>query len=72
MTDLVIQLEAPLKNLNHHIRYQTNSVLDGDRLSPCWHSLLGITKTGHDHVMESIIRKFSAFVVNERILHPQT
>ena len=65
MTDLVVQLEAPLKHLNHHIHYQMNPVLNGDRLSPCWRSLLGITKAGHDHVMESIIRKLSTFVVND-------
>ena len=64
MTDLVVQLEAPLKHPNHHICYQTNPVLNRDRLSPCWRSLLGIAKASHDHVMESIIRKLGTFVMN--------
>ena len=65
MTDLVIQFKAPLKHPDYHIYYQTNSVLDGDRLSPCWRSLLGIAKTSHDHMMEGIIRKLSVSVVND-------
>ena len=64
MIDLVIQFKTPLKHPNHHIRYQTNSVLDGDRFSPGWRPLLGIAKAGHDHVMKGIIRKVSAIVVN--------
>ena len=64
MTNLVIHLKAPLKNPNHHVCYQTNTMLNRDRFGPCWRALLGITKASHNHVVESIICKLAAFVIN--------
>ena len=65
MTDLVIQLKTPLKHSNDHIRHQSDPVLDGDRLSPCWSSFFGIAKAGHDHMVEGVIRDLSTFEVND-------
>ena len=64
MTNLVIHLEASLKNPDDNIDHQPDTVLNRDWFSPCECALLGTTKTGHDHVVEYIITKLGSFVMN--------
>jgi len=62
---LVIHLETSLDHADHHVRNETNSLLDGSRLGPSRRSRLFVQDTLVQHLNQDFIVDLVAIVMED-------